>query len=42
MSVNFDKIPDDDYSKLQERINRLKMEEWFEEPSTYEDEPEDE
>ena len=38
MSVNFGKLPEEDYSKLQERINKLKMEELFEEPSSYEDE----
>jgi hypothetical protein len=38
MVVNFDRMPDDDYNKLYDRIQRLKMEELFEEPSSYEDE----
>lgn len=38
MTVNFDEIPEDDYNDLYDRINRLKMKELFEEPSTYEDE----
>lgn len=40
--VNFNKMPEEDYSSLQERINKLKMEELFEEPSTFEDDEEDE
>jgi len=27
MSVNFDKLPDDDYSSLQDRIDRIRLEE---------------
>lgn len=42
MTVNFNNMPDDVYNELQDRINKLKMEELFEEPSTYEDELEDE
>jgi hypothetical protein len=38
MVVNFDRMPDDDYNELYDRIQRLKMEELFEEPSAYEDE----
>jgi hypothetical protein len=38
MPVNFDKTPDEDYSQLYDRIQKLKMEELFEEPSSYEDE----
>jgi hypothetical protein len=41
MVVNFDKIPDDDYNELYNRIQKLKMEELFEEPSKYEDEEND-
>jgi hypothetical protein len=36
MTVNFDRLPEDDYNDLYDRINRLKMEELFEE--SYEDE----
>ena len=32
----------DEYESLQDRINKLKMEELFDEPSSYEDELEDE
>jgi hypothetical protein len=39
--VNFEEVPEDNYSELQERINKLKMQELFEEPSTYEDEKEE-
>ena len=39
--VNFDEMPDDDYNELYGRIQKLKMEELFEEPSKYEDENED-
>jgi hypothetical protein len=41
MTVNFDRLPEDDYNDLYHRINRLKMEELFEEPSAYEDEDDD-
>ena len=41
MVVSFDKMPDDDYNELYGRIQKLKMEELFEEPSKYEDENED-
>ena len=41
MVVNFDKMPDDDYNELYNRIQKLKMEELFEEPSKYEDEEND-
>ena len=41
MAVIFDKMPDDDYNELYDRIQKLKMEELFEEPSKYEDENED-
>jgi hypothetical protein len=41
MVVSFDKMPDDDYNELYGRIQKLKMEELFEEPSKYEDEKED-
>jgi hypothetical protein len=41
MVVNFDKIPDDDYNELYNRIQKLKIEELFDEPSTYEDEEND-
>ena len=37
MTVNFNRLPEDDYNDLYDRINRLKMEELFEEPSSYED-----
>ena len=42
MTVNFNRLPDEDYKELQERIHKLKMEELFDEPSTYEDDVEDE
>lgn len=35
------KITKEDIQKLQERVLQLKMEELFEEPSTYEDEDDD-
>ena len=35
-------MSEEDYEKLQERIDKLKLEELFEEPSTYEDELDDE
>tara|TARA_B100002019_G_scaffold243683_1_gene220419 strand:- start:612 stop:914 length:303 start_codon:yes stop_codon:yes gene_type:complete len=38
MTAKFDKLPDEDYKKLSERIHKLKMDELFDEPSTYEDE----
>jgi hypothetical protein len=41
MVVSFDEMPDDDYNELYGRIQKLKMEELFEEPSKYEDENED-
>ena len=41
MVVNFDKMPDDDYNELYNRIQKLKMEELFEEASKYEDEEND-
>ena len=41
MVVSFDEMPDDDYDELYGRIQKLKMEELFEEPSKYEDENED-
>ena len=41
MVVNFDKMPDDDYNELYNRIQKLKIEELFDEPSTYEDEEND-
>ena len=34
-------ITEEDFQKLQERVLRQKMEELFEEPSTYEDEDAD-
>lgn len=37
MTVRFDEMPCKDYDELYERINKLKMEELFEEPSSYED-----
>lgn len=37
MTVNFNRLPDEDYEDLYSRIQRLKMEELFEEPSSYED-----
>jgi hypothetical protein len=40
MVVNFDNMPDD-YNELYNRIQKLKMEELFEEPSKYEDEEND-
>ena len=40
MVVSFDKMPDDDYNELYGRIQKLKMEELFEEPSKYEDDEE--
>ena len=40
MVVSFDEIPDDDYNELYGRIQKLKMEELFEEPSKYEDDEE--
>ena len=42
MTVNFNNLPDEEYNKLNERIHKIKMEELFDEPSTYEDEIEDE
>jgi len=39
MTVKFQ--PDEDYEILKERIEKIKMEELFDEPSTYEDEPEE-
>jgi len=41
MVAIFDKMPDDDYNELYGLIQKLKMEELFEEPSKYEDENED-
>lgn len=41
MVVNFNQMPDEDYNELYNRIQRLKMEELFEEPSAYEDEEDD-
>jgi len=41
MVVNFDNMPDDDYNELYNRIQKLKIEELFDEPSTYEDEEND-
>lgn len=41
MVVNFDQMPDEDYDELYGRIQKLKMEELFEEPSKYEDEEND-
>jgi hypothetical protein len=41
MVVSFDEMTDDDYNELYGRIQKLKMEELFEEPSKYEDENED-
>ena len=41
MVVSFDEMPDDDYDELYGRIQKLKMEELFEEPSKYEDENEE-
>ena len=40
MVVSFDKMPDDDYNEVYGRIQKLKMEELFEEPSKYEDDEE--
>jgi hypothetical protein len=37
MTVNFNRFPDEDYNDLYSRIQKLKMEELFEEPSSYED-----
>jgi len=37
MTVNFNRLPDEDYEDLYSRIQKLKMEELFEEPSSYED-----
>ena len=41
MVVNFNQMPDEDYNELYDRIQKLKMEELFEEPSSYEDEEDD-
>ena len=41
MTVNFNRLPDEDYNALYSRIQKLKMEELFEEPSSYEDENDD-
>jgi len=41
MVVNFNQMPDEDYNELYGRIQRLKMEELFEEPSSYEDDEDD-
>ena len=41
MVVNFNQMPDEDYNELYDRIQKLKMEELFEEPSSYEDERDD-
>jgi hypothetical protein len=41
MTVNFNRLPDEDYEDLYSRIQKLKMEELFEEPSSYEDEDDD-
>lgn len=41
MTVNFNRFPDEDYNELYNRIQKLKMEELFEEPSKYEDEEND-
>jgi len=41
MVVNFDKMPDDDYNELYNRIQKLKIEELFDEPSTRENEEND-
>lgn len=35
------KVEEQDYLELQKRVQELKMQELFEEPSTYEDENED-
>ena len=40
MNWQFDRIPEKNYDDLQKRIHKLKMDELFEEPSTYEDEDE--
>jgi hypothetical protein len=37
MTVRFDEMLDKDYNELYDRIQKLKMEELFEEPSSYED-----
>jgi hypothetical protein len=37
MTARFDKLPDEDYKELSERIHKLKMDELFDEPSSYED-----
>lgn len=37
MTVKFDEMLDKDYNELYDRIQKLKMEELFEEPSSYED-----
>jgi hypothetical protein len=41
MTVNFNRLPDEDYNDLYSRIQKLKMDELFEEPSTYEDDDND-
>jgi len=41
MTVNFDRLPDDDYHQLQKRIDKMKLDELFDEPSSYYDYEED-
>lgn len=41
MTVNFDRLPDDDYHQLQKRIDKMKLDELFDEPSNYYDYEED-
>ena len=38
MFINFNEMSDEHYSELYDRIQKIKMQELFEEPSTYEDE----
>ena len=41
MGVTFNQEPEDEFSELHARIHQLKMQELFEEPSSYEDEDDD-
>ena len=41
MTLKFDRTPEANYHELAERIQKVKMEELFDEPSTYEDEPDE-
>ena len=41
MTLKFDRTTEANYHELAERIQKVKMEELFDEPSTYEDEPDE-